>query len=120
MRHSYQLAPPVAFLHLTVDQSCLHLPAAQSRPLAKVGGEGIKVEIEPIIGEERKAVRSKALSQRVDEPMGHGLCSGAKLKHGKELRQGIDGQPQPGSDGRLSVAEDPFSRGSIQPLGQRS
>jgi len=27
--------------------------------------------------------------------MGHVLCSGAELKHRKNLRQGINGQPEP-------------------------
>ena len=27
--------------------------------------------------------------------MGHGLCSGTELKHWKNLRQGINGQPKP-------------------------
>ena len=27
--------------------------------------------------------------------MGHVLCSGAELKHGKNLREGINGQPEP-------------------------
>jgi hypothetical protein len=31
----------------------------------------------------------------VDEQMGHVLCSGAELKHRKNLRQGINGQPEP-------------------------
>jgi hypothetical protein len=37
----------------------------------------------------------QALSQRVDEPMGHVLRAGAKLKHRKNLGAGIDRQPQP-------------------------
>src|SRR5258708_8813647 len=92
--------------------------------------------------------------------MCHVLCSGAELKHGQNLGERIDGQPQPehvlraaqpGSqfvqlemrdvqvaeaalmedlcvptcasepqgDGGLTVAEDPFGGGSIQPFGQR-
>jgi len=35
------------------------------------------------------------LAERVDEQMGHVLCSGAELKHGKNLREGINGQPEP-------------------------
>jgi len=35
------------------------------------------------------------LSQRVDEPMGHGLCAGAELKHRNNLGEGINRQPQP-------------------------
>jgi hypothetical protein len=27
--------------------------------------------------------------------MGHVLCAGAELKHGKNLREGINGQPEP-------------------------
>jgi hypothetical protein len=96
----------------------------------------------------------------VDEQMRHVLCAGAELKHGKNLREGIDSQPQPQhlcgaaqpgaqfvplevgdlevaeaalvqglsvralarqpeSDGGLTVAEDTFGGGSIQPFGER-
>jgi hypothetical protein len=36
----------------------------------------------------------QALSERVDEYMRHGLCSGAELKHGQNLGERIDGQPE--------------------------
>jgi hypothetical protein len=49
----------------------------------------------------------QALSERVDEDMRHVLRAGAELKHGKNLRQGINGQPQP---------KDPF--GAAQPGSQ--
>ncbi len=88
--------------------------------------------------------------------MGHGLCSGAELKHRQNLGEGIDRQPehllgaaepgaqfiqlqmrepedaesalvqrlsvlastsQPGGDGRLPVAEDPFGGGRVEPFG---
>ena len=35
------------------------------------------------------------LSQGMDDAMGHVLCTGAKLKHRKNLRQRINGQPEP-------------------------
>ena len=37
----------------------------------------------------------QALSERVDEDMRYVLRAGAELKHGKNLRQGTNGQPQP-------------------------
>jgi hypothetical protein len=37
----------------------------------------------------------QALSERVDEEMSHVLCSRTELKHRQNLRQGIDGQPEP-------------------------
>ena len=47
-----QLAPPVAFLHLTVDQARRHLPPTcyppslnHLKPLAKMGREGIEVQV---------------------------------------------------------------------------
>jgi hypothetical protein len=47
-----QLAPPVAFFHLAVDQTHRHLPLASMlpslnhlKPLAKMGCEGIKVHL---------------------------------------------------------------------------
>ena len=91
--------------------------------------------------------------------MRHVLRAGTQMEHGKNLRAGIDGQPQPqhlfvaaqpgaqfvqlevrepevaeealvqglrvlpsagqpGGDGGLTVAEDTFGRGSIQPFGE--
>ncbi len=51
----------------------------------------IEVEIEPVTGEERETAGSQDLSERVDELMGHVLCSGAELKHRKNLRERVDG-----------------------------
>src|SRR5690242_15247333 len=63
-RDANQLASAVAFLHLTVDQAWLYLPLArvapsttQREPLAKVGRERIKVEIQSVTGKEREAER---------------------------------------------------------------
>ena len=64
MGDPYQLAPSVAFLHLTVDQPSRHLPSegfapslTHLEPLTKVGREGIKVEVEPVTGKERQTER---------------------------------------------------------------
>jgi hypothetical protein len=160
------LAPPVAFFYLAVDQTWLHLPPAHvapsttdREPVAEVGCQCIKVEIEPVACEKRKAARGQALPQRVDEPMGHKLCAGTQMEDRKDLRAGIDGQPEPehvfgaaesgaqfvqlevrevelaekafvqsvrvytcasepGGDSGLTIAEDPFGGGRIQPFGQ--
>src|SRR5260221_13924215 len=71
----YQLAPLVAFLHLAVDQAWLHLPPAhlassttRGKPLAKVGGERIKVAIEPVAGKQWDAIRRQPLLESMDEP----------------------------------------------------
>jgi hypothetical protein len=102
VRDPYQLASPVAFLHLAVDQPRCYLPLAHGapsvnhlEPLTKVGRERIKVEVQAIAGEKREIAWSQHLSERVDESMGHGLCAGAELKHRKNLGEGIDGQPEP-------------------------
>jgi len=101
VRDPNQLAPPVAFLHLPVAQAWFHLPptpvapsTAQRAPLTNVGGERIKVEIEPLAGKEWEAAWGQALSQRVDELRGHGLGARAEHKHRQNLRAGIDGQPE--------------------------
>jgi hypothetical protein len=68
-RDANELTPPVAFLHLTVDQPRRYLPpahvppsATHLEPLTKMSREGIKVHIEAITGEKRQAARSKDLS----------------------------------------------------------
>ena len=166
MRDPNQPAPPVAFLHLAIDQPRCYLPPApvapsanHLEPLTKVSRESIEVEIEPVTGKERQAARGQALPQRVDEQVCHVLGAGTELKHRKNLGARIDGQPepehllgvaqpgaqfvqlkvrkvevfevasvqrlrvlpsasQPGGDGRLPVAEDPFGGGSIQTFGE--
>jgi hypothetical protein len=96
----------------------------------------------------------------MNEQMRHILCAGTQMKHRKDLRTRIDGQPEPqhlcgaaqpgaqfiqlevgdlevakgallqemsvlasarqlGGDGGLTVAEDTFGRGSIQPFSER-
>jgi hypothetical protein len=167
MRHTNQLTPSVAFLHLAVDQPRRHLPLASMpslaislEPVSKMGGESIEIQIEAITGEDRQAARGQDLSERVDELVCHVLCAGTKLKHGKNLGAGINGQPepqhlrmaaepgaqfvqlqvrelemaegafvqdlcmfpsasQPGDDGGLPVAKDPFGRRSVKSFGQR-
>ena len=57
--------------------------------------QSIKVEIEPITGEEREATGSQDLSQGVDHPMSHVLCARTELKHRKNLGTRVDGQPEP-------------------------
>src|SRR5260370_13953040 len=75
LRDPNELAPPVTFLDVAVDQAWSHQPSAhvassttKCKPLAKVGGEGIEVQVQAITGEKRDAVRGQDLSQRVDEP----------------------------------------------------
>ena len=102
VRHPNQLAPSVAFLHLTVDQTWLHLPPAHVaaslthlEPLTKVSCEGIEVQIQAITGEERDAAGSQDLAQGVNDPMRRVLRAGAEIQHGQKLSAGINGQPEP-------------------------
>ncbi len=102
MGHPNQLASSVAFLHLAIDQASRHLPLAHDPPattfcdpVAKMSRQGIEVEVEPVTGEKRKAIRGQSLSQRVDEPMGHVLGAGTQLEHRQNLRARIESQPQP-------------------------
>ena len=102
VRDANQLAPLVAFFHLAVDQALRHLPLAcfppsttSCEPLSKMGREGIEVQIQAITGEERQTARGQDLSQGVDDRMRCVLRAGAKMEHGKNLREGINGQPEP-------------------------
>ena len=64
-------------------------------PFSKMGREGIKVPVQAITGEEWKAAWSQELSQAMDEQVRHGLRAGAKTEDGKQLRLGVDDQPEP-------------------------
>jgi hypothetical protein len=97
-----QLAPPVAFFHLAVDQSRSHLPlkgfaptTPHLSPVSKMGCESIKVQIEAITGKEWETAKGQAQPQSVDEPMRHVLRAGTQLEDGQNLGAGIDGQPEP-------------------------
>ena len=70
MGHPHQLAPPVAFFHLAINQLCCHLslrhvPSSTNHlePLSEMSREGIEGEIEAITAEEGDATRSQELSQ---------------------------------------------------------
>src|SRR5437868_6388240 len=102
MPDTHQLASPVDFLHLTVDQLSRHLPPKHLppspkhlEPLSKMSRECIKVEIESITGKEWDAPRRQALLESMDEPMGHGLGARAEVKRRKNLGERIDRQPDP-------------------------
>ena len=76
MCHSHELASLVAFLHLAIDQFFCHLPPEDFPPKArhlelvsKMGGERIKVQIEPITGEKGNAARCQNVPQRVNHFM---------------------------------------------------
>src|SRR5215469_6757675 len=79
-----QLAPSVAFFHLTVDQPTCHLPPTHGAPATslfspypKMRRQSIEVHIQAVTGEERKAVESQHLSQGVDDPVRGVLRAGA-------------------------------------------
>jgi hypothetical protein len=101
VRNADQLAPAVAFLHLTVDQARLHLLPAHVapstthlEPLTKVSRDGIEVEIEPVTGKEQDATRSQGLSQGVKNRVCQVLRARTQKEHRKNLRAGINGQPE--------------------------
>ncbi len=98
MRDAHELASPVAFFHLAVDQAHCHLPpedfapsATHLAPVSKMGRESIEIEIEPVTRKERETTRSRDLSQGMDEQMSHVLCAGTQLEHGKKLGARING-----------------------------
>jgi hypothetical protein len=102
MRQTNQLAPSIAFLHLAIDQTCLHLPPARGvpstslfSPSPKMGRESIEIHIQPITGENRDAARCQELSQGMDHRICHVLRAQTDMEHGKKLRSGVDGQPEP-------------------------
>ena len=85
MRDPYQPPPSVAFLDLAVDEPRRYLPSAYfppstvgGEPLAKVGGERIKVAIEPVAGKQWDATRRQPLLESMDELMSHGFGAGAE------------------------------------------
>jgi hypothetical protein len=94
-RDTHELAPPVAFLHLAVDQPRCSLPLAHFppspthlEPLTKVGCEGIEVHIETITREDRQAARGQHLSERVDELVCRLLGAGTQRQYGQNLVRG--------------------------------
>ena len=81
--HPHQLAPPIAFFHLAIDQARRHLPpedfptsTSHISPLPKMSREGIKVEIQAITREERETARGQDVSQGVDDGMRSVLRAG--------------------------------------------
>ncbi len=60
-----------------------------------MGCQRIEVQVQAITGEKGDTARGQHLSERVNEQMRHVLRSRAELKHRKNLREGINGQPEP-------------------------
>ena len=101
-----QLAPPVAFFHLAVDQACRYLPPAHFppspthlEPVSKMSRQCVEVEIEPVTGEKRETAMSQEVSQGVDKQRGHVLGAGTQLEHGQNFGARINGQPQKDAPG---------------------
>jgi hypothetical protein len=68
-----------------------------------MGRERIEVQIEPVARKERNAAGSQALSQGMNDAMGHVLGAGTQLEHRQNLRARIHHQPQP--ENLLSAAQ---------------
>ena len=60
-----------------------------------MSGQGIKVEIQAITREERETARGQDVSQGMDDDMSGVMRTGAQMKDRKQLRRGVDDQPQP-------------------------
>jgi hypothetical protein len=56
------------------------------------------------------------LSERVDELVGHGLCSGAELKYRKNFRARINRQPEPEHLGTAAEACSQFIQLHVREL----
>ncbi len=102
VRDPHQLALLVAFLHLAINQILCHLPPASippwtshREPVAKMGGECIEVQIEPITGEKGDTARCQQVSQGVNNGMRRQLRAVSHMQDRKKLREGINGQPEP-------------------------
>ncbi len=55
----------------------------------------VEVQIEAITGKKREAARNQEVLQGMDDHVRRILCAGAEIKHKKDLRERIDGQPEP-------------------------
>jgi hypothetical protein len=60
-----------------------------------MSGQGIKVEIQAITGEERETAWGQEVPQGVDNAMRCVLRAGAQMEDRNQLRTGIDDQPEP-------------------------
>ena len=92
MRDPHQLAPPIAFFHLAIDQACHQLPpkdfptsTSHISPLPKMSREGIKVVIQAITREEWETARGQDVSQGVDDGMRSVLRAGTEMEHGQSF-----------------------------------
>jgi hypothetical protein len=79
----------------------------QREPLAKMSGQRVEGEMEPITGENWETARSQELSQGMDEQMGHVLGAGTQMEHWKHFRASINRQPEPE---HLATATEPRSQ----------
>lgn len=97
VRDLYQLPSLVPFLDLAIDQTRRYLPSVDVSPamspflpLSKMSCQRIEVHIEAITRENRQAVGSQDLPERVDKQMCHVLRTGTEMKHRQNLCEGID------------------------------
>jgi len=74
---------------------CFPPSASYVEPLSKLGSQGVEVQIEAITGEKWEAARNQEVLQGMDDHVRRILCARAEIEHRNDLRERIDGQPEP-------------------------
>jgi len=94
------------------DLPVVCVPPHSLGPSAKMGREGLEVELQAIAGKYRHAIRSQHFYKRVYDRMGHPhsaalrgagrLSARSNFEHGNYFGASIDSEPNPESVGALA------------------
>jgi hypothetical protein len=103
VRDANQLAPPVAFFHLAVDQTSRHLPLSHSPPATtrlasqwpKWAVRAEKYKFNPSLVKSGIQKGGQDVSQGVDDAMRGVLRAGTQMQDGKKLCARVDDKPEP-------------------------
>lgn len=90
----------VALDQLTIQKPGVELPltgalAEGRHPIAEMGGERVKVELETVAGKSWQMLRCQDLDERMDNGVRGGLRPRTQLKNRDQLGWGVEGDPHP-------------------------
>ncbi len=95
-----EAAPTIMFDELSVKEAGADLPIVflathGLNPVAEMGGECIKVQLQALAGEYRQTILRQHFHEGMHDHMCHRWSARPNFQHGDDFAAGVDGEPDP-------------------------